>query len=203
MTENQRNWIQRCVLWFQQRIFGYRANSTSDSNKRRAMSRFALMVCAYLVAEAILYDTSVGRLAPSVAPAWATVVFSIAYFVVTVAGVLRLAGLKFRANPHLFILDTVTSLTLNVLAFSLLYRFLNITESVSGAQAVTALDHIYFSAVTFSTLGFGDFSPTPGARPLAALQAIMGNLHLGLIVGATLVAAQIGRSVENDADDDD
>ena len=195
MTEKQHNCFQRCVL-------GYRANSTSGSNRRRAFFRCANFVCAYLVVEAILHDTGIDWLALTVAAAWAIVALSVVLFVLTIATILRLAGLNVRPNPQRLILNTLTSLTLNVLAFSLLYRFLEITETASGAPPVSALDHIYFSAVTFSTLGFGDFSPTPGARPFAALQAIMGNLHLGLIVGAMFYAIQPRGSVGNDVDDD-
>lgn len=48
-----------------------------------------------------------------------------------------------------------------------------------------AVDFIYFAMVTFSTLGYGDFHPADGiTQILAAALAIVGNLHLALIVGA-------------------
>ncbi len=42
---------------------------------------------------------------------------------------------------------------------------------------------MYFSTVTFSTLGYGDFRPAPEARSYAAFLAVYGNIHLGLLVG--------------------
>ena len=68
--------------------------------------------------------------------------------------------------------------------FALWYRKFGIEPSFK------ALDTVYFSAVTFSTLGFGDFSPKPYSQPFAAAQAILGNLHLGVIVGSIFVATQ-------------
>lgn len=44
---------------------------------------------------------------------------------------------------------------------------------------ITAL---YFSIVTWTTVGYGDFAPAPGLRLLAALQALAGYIFLGLIV---------------------
>lgn len=45
---------------------------------------------------------------------------------------------------------------------------------------------VYFSIVTFTTLGFGDLQPLPNTRMLAALEASFGYLYLGLLVGAAV-----------------
>jgi hypothetical protein len=50
-------------------------------------------------------------------------------------------------------------------------------------------DYFYFSTVTFSTLGYGDFSPEPAGRAIASIQAIVGNLHLGVLVAAAFLVA--------------
>ena len=41
----------------------------------------------------------------------------------------------------------------------------------------------YFSIVTFATLGYGDFTPDPSYRLIAALQGIYGYIFLGTLVG--------------------
>ena len=38
---------------------------------------------------------------------------------------------------------------------------------------------LYFSTVTFTTLGYGDFQPSTLSRPVAALQALFGYIYLG------------------------
>jgi len=42
---------------------------------------------------------------------------------------------------------------------------------------------LYFSVVTLTTLGYGDVTPASGIRLIAAIQALLGYLNLGLIVG--------------------
>jgi len=47
---------------------------------------------------------------------------------------------------------------------------------------------VYFSTVTFSTLGYGDITPPPGWRVLAALEAMNGMILIGWSI-AYFVAA--------------
>jgi hypothetical protein len=42
---------------------------------------------------------------------------------------------------------------------------------------------IYFSIVTWTTLGYGDFSPPEGLRLVAAFEAIVGYLYMAILVG--------------------
>lgn len=45
---------------------------------------------------------------------------------------------------------------------------------------------LYFSIVSFTTLGYGDFQPTESLRLLAAAEALLGYIFLGLIVGTVI-----------------
>ena len=51
---------------------------------------------------------------------------------------------------------------------------------------------LYFSIVTWTTLGYGDLAPVRGLQLLAAMQAGLGYLFLGLIVGlvANLISSR-------------
>jgi Ion channel len=42
---------------------------------------------------------------------------------------------------------------------------------------------LYFSIVTWTTLGYGDFTPPPELRLIAAAEALVGYLFFGLAVG--------------------
>ena len=42
---------------------------------------------------------------------------------------------------------------------------------------------LYYSTVTFTTLGYGDFQPPPRLRLIAGLEAVMGYAYLGMVVG--------------------
>ena len=53
----------------------------------------------------------------------------------------------------------------------------------SGLESgISYLDSMYFSLVTFTTLGYGDMHPKPDYRLLSATQALLGYIYLGLIV---------------------
>lgn len=92
---------------------------------------------------------------------------------------------KAKVEPARLLFDTIISTIYMVSVFSLWYRIFGIMP-----EEYTTLDTLYFSVVTFSTLGYGDFKPAPSAQGFAAAQAILGNLHLGIIVGATFAATQ-------------
>lgn len=93
----------------------------------------------------------------------------------------------FQLDVWRLVTDTIISSVFMILVFSVLYKNVGLT---SGGDILkpTPLDAIYFSSVTFSTLGYGDFAPHPSFRIIAAIQAMLGNLHLGMIVGATFAA---------------
>ena len=50
---------------------------------------------------------------------------------------------------------------------------------VAGEQLIDFPDLVYFSVVTYSTIGFGDLYPIGGARLLAGVEAITGLLLVG------------------------
>lgn len=60
---------------------------------------------------------------------------------------------------------------------------------------------LYFSVITITTLGYGDFTPMPSARWIAATEALNGYLLLGLLVAALVAVMQ--RTPKEVSDDDD
>jgi voltage-gated potassium channel Kch len=43
-------------------------------------------------------------------------------------------------------------------------------------------DSFYFSSVTFTTLGYGDFTPNGFLRVVTAFEAIFGGMSIGFLV---------------------
>ncbi|ATG48796.1 ion channel protein [Celeribacter ethanolicus] len=160
--------------------------STFGSNGRKVWSLLSLVIVLALIAEAAIprLDISGQRFVAFVALIW-----SFAYFLLVIAAIPFLTSQNFWPNPARLAVDTLISISLSIMSFSLIYR---IYEIIGPDQniAPSVRDYIYFSTVTFSTLGFGDFRPATDARMFAALQSILGNLHLGMIVGTAFFAAQ-------------
>ena len=77
-------------------------------------------------------------------------------------------------------------LALILLVYSVIYRG-NIVANEKPEEPITDMvTCLYFSIVTFTTLGYGDFAPTANVRLLAALEAILGYVFLGLLIGTTM-----------------
>ena len=65
-----------------------------------------------------------------------------------------------------------------IIAYANIYRSFGL---VDGSVAVTSLrDFIYFSIITWTTVGYGDIRPSPDSRIFAASEALLGYLTMGL-----------------------
>ena len=53
------------------------------------------------------------------------------------------------------------------------------TGHLSGAMSESILDMVYFSAAVFTTVGFGDLSPTGPIRFVAGAEALTGLVLIG------------------------
>lgn len=72
--------------------------------------------------------------------------------------------------------------TIEVWIFAVAYYFLSDHFSlgaIAGERQIDFSDLVYFSAVTYSTIGFGDLYPIGGARLLAGVEAVIGLLLIG------------------------
>lgn len=186
--------MRRLGRWVWRQVPGTRPGS----KWRNLFSYAAAVVIALLILEAIAAQYGFPALTEAQA-GWALIVFGVVYFLVVVIGVIFLTSQRFRPAPIRLARDTVISILLTILAFSVFYRQAGITLTGACPDNVLPSDAIYFSAVTFSTLGYGDFRPCPevAARLVASFHAIFGNLHLGLIVGAAFFFAQNTEASEN------
>ena len=54
------------------------------------------------------------------------------------------------------------------------------------------LTHLYFSTVTFTTLGYGDYVPSsPTSQIFAGIEVLLGVFHIGLLAGIIFYAANV------------
>lgn len=59
--------------------------------------------------------------------------------------------------------------------------------SLRGELGSPGTDYFYLSAVTYTTVGFGDLTPSPGLRLLTAVEALNGIVLAGVTTSALLV----------------
>jgi hypothetical protein len=98
-----------------------------------------------------------------------------------------------------------TSLMITVFFMMLHYIFLfacfyMIFGKVEGnKQVITSLwDHVYFSVVTFTTLGYGNFVPAnTAAEVIAAFEAIVGFSVFAFFIGVASAVALQGKNSED------
>lgn len=125
---------------------------------------------------------------------------SIAYFAIVILAIILRTSSTFSPQPFWLLIETIISIVFCILAFAVLYRFLGISYDGKCPNDHKVTDYIYFSTVTFSTLGYGDFRPCEPARLYAAFHAIFGNMHLGMIVGSAFFLASAAQEEARESD---
>ncbi|MEO0635251.1 MAG: potassium channel family protein [Pseudomonadota bacterium] len=173
------------------KTLGIRPTSTVGSNARRAFSRVVGLSLCILLLENLLIAGKYPSLEPNAGHAVFAIASSLIYFGVICIWLLFVSKPHYSPNPIRLVSDILISGLFAIAAFSLAYRIWGIVDTLDATAAVASTDALYFSAVTFSTLGFGDFRPAESMRLVASFQALIGNLHLGLLAGAVFYALSI------------
>lgn len=159
-------------------LFAYEPWARRGSAVRKVVSRIIVYVCCCLLIEAG-WSHALGQAQPFPVVAVILSTLSVTFFSYALVYVPLQTSDTFHLVTRRVLATTLVSSVFVIMSFALLYRWLGL----NGPAPKAALDYVYFSAVTFSTLGFGDFSPAETVgRLAAALQALLGNLHLAIIV---------------------
>jgi hypothetical protein len=133
---------------------------------------------------------------------------ALAVSLVLFAGVLawQIRAVTRSAYPRLRAIETLaTAGPLFLLIFSTAYVLLYRSQVDSFSETLNRTDALYFTITVFSTVGFGDITPTTGtARILTMVQMLAGLVLVGLIARIILGAlrvAQAGRSTHSGSTD--
>jgi uncharacterized membrane protein YgdD (TMEM256/DUF423 family) len=89
----------------------------------------------------------------------------------------------------------IVNIWIYAIAYYLLIHFTDIGSLVSGTitgnhRALDFWGYLYFSAITYSTVGFGDVTPVGGLRMLAGAEALNGIVVIGWTVSFTYLAME-------------
>jgi len=98
---------------------------------------------------------------------------------------------SFEVNPSRLAHNALISVIGFICFFSVFFGEHGVSIGNSCSEDNSLLESMYFSAVTFSTLGYGDIAPCKGlGRFMASILAVFGNIHLGVFVAAIFLAAK-------------
>jgi hypothetical protein len=102
-------------------------------------------------------------------------------------------GLHPRARVVLVVFACFAAHTAEVWLFGVAYYlFVNLLGlgSFGGAYGNTLFDCVYFSIVTYTSLGLGDVFPQDNLRLIAGVEALVGLLLIGWSASFTYIAMQ-------------
>jgi hypothetical protein len=69
-----------------------------------------------------------------------------------------------------------------IMTYAVIYRYVGLIDE-NGAGNKDGLTCLYFSIVTWTTLGYGDVRPSVAARMIAASEALIGYLWMAMFIG--------------------
>ena len=88
---------------------------------------------------------------------------------------------RFFVEKAYFIIKILLLFASTILSYAVLYRHFGVVDvDKPSSDPVTCL---YFSIVTWTTLGYGDVRPTPDARLLAASESVVGYIVMAISIG--------------------
>ena len=109
-------------------------------------------------------------------------------FIVFLFGVARNKGNRHIGVAIVFVLSNMATM---ILLFANIYRWLGLTDSLRPKQIHTTIwDAIYFSIITWTTVGYGDMTPRLQTRSIAAFEALTGYVVMGLLISVLIILAR-------------
>ena len=91
--------------------------------------------------------------------------------------------LSFKTNKLWFPLIMYgCSTVFMILSFSVLYSIIGVLDS-DGNYTYDYSSTIYFSAITWTALGYGDIVPSVESRMYIVMEVFYGYIHMSLLIG--------------------
>lgn len=142
----------------------------------------ALLVTVMIVSSLLFYFT--GEMT-AIHIIWilSSLVLAIISIIIALSFMIRLAiDYKFK---H-FAFSTVGLVGI-IISFAIIYMASGAMQDSKHVE-LNFTDAVYFSIVTWTTLGYGDFTPTTDARLFTAVEALIGYFFTAVIVGVLITS---------------
>ncbi len=92
-----------------------------------------------------------------------------------------------------------TSFPIAILVFATTYFLMGQADPANFTQPITRIDALYFTVVTFATVGFGDVTPVSEiARLAVTVQIVVDLILVGLVVRVFIQSVQRGLARRDD-----
>ena len=156
----------------------------------RALSFFASVLAVYF----IIPDFTASDLGT-----WIQLIVGIALFVVILGW--QVKRIRTADIPELRAIEVLAfALALFLVLFAGIYLSLSASDPGNFSEPLSRIGSLYFTVVTFGTVGFGDITPTTDlGRLVASAQVILDLVFIGLIVRVILGASK--RTLEKASSD--
>jgi hypothetical protein len=116
---------------------------------------------------------------------WMIPVYMIFMLYIFITSIIKYpAHTKFNRS-FIILFDLTMVVIVSILVCAVQYKEIGII-SPSGEISHSPFDALYFSIVTWTTLGYGDFQPTPELRIWAACEALMGYIIMAFYIALSL-----------------
>src|SRR6266496_1652169 len=85
----------------------------------------------------------------------------------------------------IFAVFSISFLLTLLLSFAFVFRTLGIFDG-NGHRTFDPIICLYFSAITWTTVGYGDFTPSPETRLYAASEALLAYIFMAMLIAGFL-----------------
>ena len=178
--------------------------SKDSQTKVRWLEIFTLIFVALEIGSCALIFFFVSEKQLSIVLSRVVISIIIAGFILYLFGIVRDREERVFLVALVFIFSNITAITL---LFANIYKWLGLKDTLrpdlpcpsplclaachDNACPLTSIwDAIYFSLITWTTVGYGDITPTLDARSTAAFEAITGYVVMGLVVSVLIILAK-------------
>jgi hypothetical protein len=84
-----------------------------------------------------------------------------------------------RSSTLLSFIDLASFLLTTILIYANIYKLFGLV-SANTIEPLATTDYIYFSIITWTTVGYGDIYPSAASRLFAASESLFGYIAMGL-----------------------
>ena len=158
--------------------------------------KFYIFACTVLVALLAWQATVLFSITPS-RPSWSLALVAVGsaiFFLWQTLTTLQQSIIG-RHTPVTFILTSISTVGIFILDFAILYTDHGLIDT-DNHTVYDASSCLYFSVITFTTVGYGDLHPTMASRLYAGTEALLGAMIFALVVSTLVYIATSIRSTQ-------